>query len=100
MTAAPFGAKGDGVSNDRAAFRQATIVAAIQQRKPLWVQPPASFYRLELDNANPQLDVPGDLAIVGAGRATTLLRFTVAGPRAGATYLGLLHPQRRPLPGR
>ena len=87
VTAAPFGARGDGVSNDRAAF-QAAITAAIQQRQPLWVPPPASFYRLELDNANPQLDVPGDLAIVGAGRATTLLRFTVAGPQAGATYSG------------
>ena len=85
VTAAPYGARGDGQTNDRAAF-QAAINAAIQQRRPLWIPRPASFYRIELDNANPQLDVAGDLAVVGAGRGTTLLRVSVAAPQAGQSY--------------
>ena len=85
VTAAPFGARGDGQTNDRAAF-QAAIDAAVQQRKPLWIPRPAAFYRIELDNTNRQLDVPGDLTVVGAGRATTLLRVSVAAPQAGQSY--------------
>ena len=87
VTAAPYNARGDGTTNDRAAF-QAAIMAAIQQRRPLWVPNPASFYRLELDRTNPQLDVPGDLVVVGASRATTLLRFSVPAPEAGRVYSG------------
>ena len=82
---APYRARGDGQTNDRAAF-QAAIDAAIQQRRPLWIPRPASFYRIELDNTNRQLDVAGDLAIVGAGRESTLLRVSVAAPQAGQSY--------------
>jgi hypothetical protein len=85
VTAAPYRARGDGQTNDRAAF-QAAIDAAIQQRRPLWIPRPAAFYRIELDNANPQLDVAGNLAIVGAGRESTLLRVSVAAPQAGHAY--------------
>ena len=76
MPAAPFGARGDGATNDRAAF-QAAIDAAIQQRKPLWIPQPRSFYRIELDDAHRRLDVAGHLAIIGAGRTTTLVRFSI-----------------------
>ena len=76
VTAAPFGARGDGATNDRAAF-QAAIDAAIQQRKPLWIPQPRSFYRIELDDAHRRLDVAGHLAIIGAGRTTTLVRFSI-----------------------
>ena len=85
VTAAPYGARGDGQTNDRAAF-QAAINAAIQQRRPLWIPRPPSFYRIQLDNTSRQLDVAGDLTVVGAGRATTLLRVSVAAPSAGQSY--------------
>jgi hypothetical protein len=87
VTAAPFGARGDGVTNDRAAF-QAAIDAAIQQRKPLWIPRPAAFYRIELDATNRQLNVAGNLAIVGAGRQDTLLRFSIPTPDISDNYAG------------
>ena len=85
VTAAPYGARGDGIANDRAAF-QAAIEAAIQQRLPLWVPAPAAFYRIEMDGPNRQLDVNGDVTIVGEGRTNTLLRFSIPAPTAGQNY--------------
>ena len=87
VTAAPFGARGDGQTNDRAAF-QAAIDAAIQQRKPLWLPRPAVAYRIELDGATPWLDVHGDLTVVGAGRGDTRLLFTQATPNPAPKYAG------------
>lgn len=87
VTAAPFGARGDGVTNDRAAF-QAAIDAAIAQRRPLWVPQPAAHYSLEMDSVNRQLDVTGDLTIVGAGRQSALLRLSVPSPDGAGNYAG------------
>lgn len=87
VTAAPYAARGDGVTNDRAAF-QAAIDAAIQQRRPLWIPTPTSFYRIELDAANRYLNVAGDLAIVGAARGNTLLRFSIPSPDVSDNYAG------------
>lgn len=82
-----FGARGDGVSNDRAAF-QSAIDAAIQRGLPLWVPRPAQHYRIELDPGNVQLLVHGDLTIVGEGRANTLIRFSIPSPDASQEYAG------------
>lgn len=87
VTAAPFGARGDGQTNDRAAF-QAAIDAAIQQRKPLWLPRPGVAYRIELDGANPWLDVHGDLTVVGASQADTRLLFTQATATSAPKYAG------------
>lgn len=87
VTAASYGALGDGKTNDRAAF-QAAIEAAIQQRLPLLVPASAAFYRIELDSENLQLDVNGDLTIIGAGRGNTLLRFSIPSPVSGQNCSG------------
>ncbi|WP_374686258.1 right-handed parallel beta-helix repeat-containing protein [Promineifilum sp.] len=87
VTAAPFGAKGDGTTNDRAAF-QAAIDAAIAAGRPLFVPRPAKFYRIILEPNHDRLLVNGNLTIVGAGRTSTLLRFTVQGAGTGKYYAG------------
>lgn len=80
-----FGAKGDGTTNDRAAF-QAAMDAAIEGGLPLVVPQPPQFYRIALDPNNERLLVHGDLAVVGEGRHTTTLRFTVQTTATGKNY--------------
>ena len=87
VTDAAFGARGDGVTNDRAAF-QAAIDAAIAGRLPLWVPRPAQHYRIELDPEHDQLRVDGDLTVVGEGRGNTLIRFSIANPDPSKEYSG------------
>jgi hypothetical protein len=85
---AAYGAKGDGATNDRAAF-QAAIDAAIATQLPLWVPEPPQFYRITLDPNNPHLRVDGDLTIAGEGRNSTVLRFTAQTTETGKHYAGL-----------
>lgn len=87
VTDPAFGARGDGVTNDRAAF-QAAIVAAIQSRRPLWIPRPAQFYRIVFDATNDRLVVDGDLTIVGESRADTLIRFSIPAPDLDQFYYG------------
>ncbi len=79
---AAFGARGDGSTNDRAAF-QAAIDAAIAARAPLLIPRTDQFYRIALDAEHKNLRVNGDLTIVGDGRDATLLRFTVQNAGTG-----------------
>lgn len=94
VTDAQFGAVGDGVANDRAAF-QAAIETAIKQKRPLLIPAPANFYRIELDAQHPQLMVNGHLEIVGEGRTTTLIRFSIPNPGANKLYAGFFIPNGR-----
>lgn len=87
VTDPAYGARGDGTTDDRAAF-QAAIDAAIAAGLPLWVPAPSQFYRIVLSGANPQLTVAGDLAVVGAGKDTTLLRYSLADNNTGVAYNG------------
>ncbi len=87
VTNATFGAVGDGSTNDRAAF-QAAIDEAIAEGKPLLVPQPSQFYRIILDAEHERLLVDGDLTIIGAGRATTLIRFGLSSPDASKFYAG------------
>lgn len=73
-----FGAVGDGVTNDRAAF-QAAIDFAIRRRRVLWIPEPAQSYRIVLDSNNDHLEINGRLTIRGAGRQNTLLNFGAQG---------------------
>lgn len=86
-----YGARGDGTTNDRAAF-QAAIDAAVAAGLPLWVPRPAQFYRISLEPNHERLLVGGDLTIVGEGRDSTLLRFTVEGAGTGKIYSGFYVP--------
>lgn len=83
----PYGAKGDGTTNDRDAF-QAAIAAAIAAELPLLVPRPPQFYRIALDPGHDRLLVDGDLALVGEGRESTTLRFTVQTTASGKNYSG------------
>lgn len=82
-----FGAKGDGSTNDRVAF-QTAIDAAVAAGVPLLIPPPAQFYRIILEPHERSLRVRGDLTIIGDGRASTLLRYTVQNPGVGQPYAG------------
>ena len=86
-----FGAKGDGATNDRDAF-QAAIDAAVKAEVPLYVPRPPQFYRIGLDPNHDRLLVPGDLAIMGDGRLTTTLRFTVSTTTGGKNYFAFFVP--------
>lgn len=86
-----YGAKGDGVTNDRAAFQKA-IDAAVAAGLPLWVPRPAQFYRISLEPNFDRLLVGGDLAVVGEGRDASVLRFTVQGAGTGKSYAGFYVP--------
>lgn len=88
---AAYGAKGDGTTNDRAAF-QAAIDAAIDAELPLYVPQPPQFYRIALESNHDRLLVGGDLAIIGEGRDTTTLRFTVQTTAAGKNYSAFFVP--------
>ncbi len=82
-----YGAKGDGKTNDRDAF-QSAIDAAITAGVPLFVPRPPQFYRIILDPNHDALRVAGELTIVGEGRESTLLRFTVETSAADKDYAG------------
>ena len=86
-----YGARGDGTTNDRDAF-QAAIDAAVEAGVPLYVPRPPQFYRIGLDPNHDRLLVGGDLAIVGEGRATTTLRFTVSTTAAGKPFSAFFVP--------
>lgn len=87
VTSPQFGAVGDGVHDDREAF-QAAINAAIEAKLPLWIPVPAQFYRINV-NANTRfLDVAGDLSVLGAGRDTCLIRFSIPNPDPTKVYAG------------
>jgi hypothetical protein len=88
VTDPKYGAVGDGVTNDRAAF-QAAIDSAIAARLPLWVPRPAVHYQIDLDPGHDKLEVGGDLTILGAGRDQCLIRFNVVGADASKNYAGL-----------
>ncbi len=83
-----YGARGDGTTNDRAAF-QAAIDAAIASGLPLWIPRPAQFYRIAFDGNSDRLVVNGDLTVVGEGRADTLIRFSIPSPNLDKQYFGL-----------
>lgn len=83
-----FGARGDGTTNDRDAF-QAAIDAAIDAKLPLWIPKPPQFYRISLDPDHDRLLVSDDLAIIGEGRESATLRFTVQTTAAGHHYAGI-----------
>lgn len=87
VTDPAFGARGDGRSNDRAAF-QAAIDAAIQRGLPLWIPRPAQHYRVELDPEHSELLVHGDLIVIGEGRDSTLVRFSIPSPDPSKEYAG------------
>lgn len=87
VTDPKFGAKGDGVTNDRAAL-QAAIDEAIQKGVPLHLPKPAAFYKIDLDAEHDRLAINGDLVIFGDGRADTLLRFSIPQPDSSKTYYG------------
>ncbi len=82
------GAKGDGSTNDFAAF-QAAINAAIAAKQPLWVPRPPQFYRIILDPSHDRLLVDGDLAISGEGRDAVTLRFTVQTNASDKNYAAI-----------
>lgn len=86
-----FGVKGDGTTNDRAAF-QAAMDAAVAAAVPLWIPRPDQFYRIALDQEHKSLRVNGDLTIIGAGRQSTLLRFTAQNPGTGRPYAAFFVP--------
>ncbi|HNS41027.1 MAG TPA: twin-arginine translocation signal domain-containing protein, partial [Promineifilum sp.] len=54
-----FGVKGDGTTNDRAAF-QAAMDAAVAAGVPLWIPRPEQFYRIVLEPEHRNLRVNGD----------------------------------------
>lgn len=87
VTSPEFGAKGDGVNDDRAAF-QAAIDAAIRERLPLRIPTPPSFYRINLNAEHNRLAIAGDITIVGDSRLDTLLRFSIPVPDPSQTYYG------------
>lgn len=80
-----FGAVGDGVTNDRAAF-QAAIDFAIARRRTLVIPPPAKAYRIVLDTKNDRLLINGRLTVRGAGRQNTLLSFGLDSPDPTKNY--------------
>lgn len=82
-----FGAKGDGETNDRDAF-QAAIDTAIAQKIPLLIPRPPQFYRIVLEPNHKNLAVKGDLVILGEGRNSTPIRFTIQDPQSGQAYSG------------
>ena len=86
-----FGVKGDGTTNDRAAF-QAAMDAAVAAGVPLWIPRPEQFYRIVLEPEHRNLRVNGDLTVIGAGRKSTLLRYTVQNPGTGQPYSGFYVP--------
>lgn len=96
VTSAPYNAVGDGVANDRPSF-QAAINAAVKQKVPLWVPSPSNFYRIELDSKNPSLTMNGHVDIMGAGRSSTLLRFSISNPDPALRYSGFTIPNGRRL---
>jgi hypothetical protein len=88
VTAAPYGAVGDGAKDNRAPF-QAAINDAITQNRPLYIPAAAQFYRIILDTQFRQLEVAGDLTIIGDGRLQSRMQFEVNGPAPGAIYAGI-----------
>lgn len=88
VTDPAFGATGDGVTDDRAAF-QAAIDTAVAQQRPLLVPPPAVAYQIEIDDEHDALYIEGDLVLIGGGAADTALRFNVAEPDLARRYAGI-----------
>ena len=86
-----YGAKGDGTTNDRDAF-QAAIDAAVEAGVSLHVPAPPQFYRIGLDPNHDRLLIGGDLTILGEGRGTTTLRFTVKTTNSGKNYSAFFVP--------
>lgn len=80
-----FGAVGDGVTNDRAAF-QAAIDFAIARRRPLVIPQPPQAYRIVLDTQNDRLNINGRLVVRGAGRQSVLLNFGLENPDPSKNY--------------
>ncbi len=83
VTAAPYGAKGDGVANDTTALKNCIAAAAIQGKG---VYLPPGTYRLE-----EELILPSNLKLQGAGMWQTELIFSrvAATPYAGQAYGGV-----------
>jgi hypothetical protein len=80
-----YGAVGDGVANDRAAFG-AAIAAAISQNRPIYV--PAGTYLLTMTTGD-RLHVTGNLFILGAGVDCTKLRFGPDSPQFAYDAFGV-----------
>jgi hypothetical protein len=72
-----FGAIGDGIVDDKAAIEAAFRAAVISGIRTVYF--PAGTYRVALSAAKPgstdQITIPGDIRIVGAGRAASTIRF-------------------------
>lgn len=88
VTDTAYGAKGDGTTDNRAAF-QAAINDAVAQRRPLYIPAATQFYRIILNTEFRQLEVAGNLTVMGDGRQQSRLRFEVNGPSAGSIYAGI-----------
>lgn len=88
VTAAPYNAVGNGSTDNRAAF-QAAINDAVAQGRPLYIPAAAQFYRVVLNSEFKQLEVSGNLTIIGDGRSQSRLQFEVSGPVPANIYAGI-----------
>lgn len=89
VTDPAFGAVGDGVTDDRAAF-QAAIDTAVAQSRPLLIPPPPVAYQIDINDNHDALVIAGDLIMVGGGADNTTVQFNIETPDFERRYAGLL----------
>lgn len=84
--AAPYNAKGDNSTDDRAAI-QACATDCVSQNLPMYVRPGHIFY-CNMTIANPSIAVNGDFSVIGFDKVNSGFRFGPEKPQYGLNYSG------------